>query len=102
MESIGSCKRSWLFELCVQKSKGKVTAEEGGKRRQNLTHLATLRGLSTIRSHNLEDLERLLAILDRILAAVQDDERDREMMKQHLGLTAKEKLSEEYVREYKY
>ena len=52
-----------------KKAMEKLQRKYGGKRRQNLTHLATLRGLSRVRRHNLEELERLLAILDQILAA---------------------------------
>ena len=64
--------------------------------------MATLRGLSKVRRHNLEDMEELLAVIDRILVALQDGDEYGEIKGQHLGLTVKEKLPEEYVREYKF
>ena len=50
---------------------------------------------------NLEDLEELLAAIDRILVALQDGDECGDVKGQHLGFTVKEKLPEEYVREYK-
>ena len=47
-------------------------------------------------------MEELLAILDRILIALQDGDRSGEMRSHHINLTVKEKLSEEDVRTYKY
>ena len=65
--------------------------------------MATLRALPKVRCHNLEELETLLSTLDRILIALQDDDRgDDEIRSQHLCFTVKEKLPVEYVREYKY
>ncbi len=83
-----------------EKAKEKLERQYGGKRRQT-KDLATLRGLSKIRRHNLDDMEELLAVIDRILVALQDGD-EHEIRGQHLGLTVKEKLPEEYVREYKY
>ncbi|XP_028410463.1 uncharacterized protein LOC114533077 [Dendronephthya gigantea] len=86
-----------------ERAKEKLQRKYGGKRRQTLTHLAALRALPKVRRHNLEELETLLSTLDRILIALQDDDRgDDEIRSQHLCLTVKEKLSVEYVREYKY
>ena len=51
--------------------------------------------------HNLEDMEELLAVLDRTLVSMQNGDINGEMKRQHLSLTVKEKLSEEYVCEYK-
>ena len=85
-----------------EKAKEKLERKYGGKRGQTLSHLATLRGLSKVRRHNLEDMEELLAVIDRILVALQDGDEYGEIKGQHLGLTVKEKLPEEYVREYKF
>lgn len=85
-----------------ERAKEKLTRRYGGKRRQSLAHLVTLLGLNKVRRHNLEDMEELLAIIDRILVAIRDSDQSGEMKSQHLGLTVKEKLPEEYVREYKY
>ena len=85
-----------------EKAKEKLERKYGGKRRQTLSHLATLRGLSKVRCHNLEDMEQLLAVIDRKLVALQDGDDNGELRGQHLGLTVKEKLPEEYVRKYKY
>ncbi len=74
----------------------------GGKQRQTLTHLTTLRGLPKARRHNLPDMEELLSVLDRILIALQDGDIDGEMRSQHLNLTVKEKLPEEDIRAYKH
>ncbi|XP_028404112.1 uncharacterized protein LOC114526792 [Dendronephthya gigantea] len=86
-----------------ERAKEKLQRKYGGKRRQTLTHLATLRALPKVRRHNLEELETLLSMLDRILIALQDDDRGNdEIRSQHLCLTVKEKCPVEYVREYKY
>ena len=45
-------------------------------------------------------MEKLLAVIQRILVALQDGDKYGEIKGQHLGLTVKEKLPEEYVREY--
>ena len=47
-------------------------------------------------------MEELLAVIDRILVALQDGDKYGEIKGQHFGLTVKEKLPEEYVREYKF
>ena len=85
-----------------ERAKEKLKRKYGGKRRQTLTHLTTLRGLPKMRRHNLADMEELLAVLDRILISLQDGDPDGEMRSQHLNLTVKEKLPEEDIRAYKY
>ena len=85
-----------------ERAKEKLKRKYGGKRRQTLTHLTTLRGLPKVRRHNLADMEELLAVLDRILISLQDGDPDGEMRSQHLNLTVKEKLPEEDIRAYKY
>ena len=60
-------------------AKEKLTRKYGGKRRPSLTHLVTLRGLNKVRHHNLDDVEELLAVLDRILVAMQDGDPNGEM-----------------------
>ena len=44
-------------------------------------------------------MEELLAVIDQVLVALQDGDEYGEIKGQHLGLTVKEKLLEEYVRE---
>ena len=85
-----------------ERAKEKLKRKYGGKRRQTLTHLTTLRGLPKVRRHSLADMEELLAVLDRILISLQDGDPDGEMRSQHLNLTVKEKLPEEDIRAYKY
>jgi hypothetical protein len=85
-----------------ERAKEKLKRKYGGKRRQTLTHLTTLRGLPKARRHNLPDMEELLSVLDRILIALQDGDIDGEMRSQHLNLTVKEKLPEEDIRAYKH
>ena len=51
--------------------------------------------------HNLEDMEELLTVLDRTLVSMPNGDINGEMKRQHLSLTVKEKLPEEYVCEYK-
>lgn len=46
-------------------------------------------------------MEELLAVLDRILVPMQNDDINGGIKRQHLSLTVKEKLPEAYVREYK-
>ena len=89
-------------QKAYERAKEKLKKKYGGKRRQTLTHLATLRGLAKIHRHHLTDLEELLAIVDRIRIALQDDDPDGEMKSQHLNLSVKEKIPEEDVRAYKY
>ena len=89
-------------QYAYEKAKEKLQRKYGGKRRQTLTHLATLRALPKVRRHNLEELETLLSTVDRILVALQDDDHgDKEIRSQHLCLTVKEKLPVDYVRKYK-
>ena len=85
-----------------ERAKEKLERKYGGRRRQTLTQLSTLRALPKVKRHNLEDLENLLTILDRILVALRDDDPDGELRSQHLSLAVKEKLPEDYVRDYKY
>ena len=85
-----------------ERAKEKLERKYGGKRRQTLSQLSTLRALPKVKRHNLEDLENLLTILDRILVALRDDDPDGELRSNHLSLAVKEKLPEDYVRDYKY
>ena len=75
-----------------EKAKEKLTRKFGGKRRLVLTHMATLRGLPKVRRHNLEDMEALLAVLDRIQVVIQDDE-DGEREKSTFGPCYQRKVS---------
>ena len=85
-----------------ERAKEKLERKYGGRRRQTLTQLSTLRALPKVKRHNLEDLENLLTILERILVALRDDDPDGEIRSQHLSLAVKEKLPEDCVRDYKY
>ena len=85
-----------------ERAKEKLERKYGGRRRQTLTQLSTLRALLKVKRHNLEDLDNLLTILDRILVALRDDDLDGELRSQHLSLAVKEKLPEDYVQDYKY
>ena len=85
-----------------ERAKEKLERKYGGKRRQTLNQLSTLRALPKVKRHHLEDLENLLTILDRILVALREDDPDGELKSNHLSLAVKEKLPEDYVRDYKY
>ena len=82
-----------------ERAKETLERKYGGKRRQTPNQLSTLRALPKVKRHNLEDLENLLTILDRILVALREDDPDGELKSNHSSLAVKEKLPEDYVRE---
>ena len=61
-----------------------------------------LRSWPKLRPQNLEDLEGVVSVLDRVLIAIQDSGSGGELRDQNLSLTAKEKLPEEDIQAYKF
>ncbi len=55
-----------------ERAKEKLEKKCGGELRLQISNLTTLRGWPKLRSQNLEHMEELLALLDRILVSVQD------------------------------
>ena len=85
-----------------ERAKAKLEKKYGGERRLQIKHLAALRGWQKVRPRNIEDMENFLAILERVMIALQDSGPGRELSDQNLNFTAKDKLSEEDVQAYKY
>ena len=84
------------------RAKDKLEKKYRGDRRSQIKLLASLRAWPKIRRYNLEDLEGFLAVLDRILVSTKNRKVLRgDVTDQNLNLTAKEKLPEAEVREYK-
>jgi hypothetical protein len=85
-----------------ERAKEKLEKKYGGEIRLQISNLTTLRGWSKLRPNNLEDMEKLLALLDRVLVSLRDSGHGAETNGQNLNLTAKEKLSAKDVEAYKY
>ncbi len=85
-----------------ERAKREVRKKVWGERRTQITHLTTLRAWPKLRAQNLEDLEEFVALLDRILISLRDGGAEVEMGREHLNLTAKEKLTEKDIQAYKY
>ena len=85
-----------------ERAKEKLEKKYGGERRIQIEHLTTLRGWPRLRPNNLEDLEEFLTILDRILVALRNSTSSGDLNGHSLNLTAKEKLTEKDVRDYKF
>ena len=72
-----------------ERAKAKLEKKYGGERRLQIKHLTALRGWQKVRPRNLEDMEDFLAILERVMIALQDSGPGRELSGQNLNLTAK-------------
>ena len=85
-----------------KRAKKKLDKKYGGDRRVQIKYLASLRAWPKIRHRNFEDFEGFLTVLDRVLVNTKDRGLVRgQVTDQNLNLTAKEKLPESDVQEYK-
>ena len=82
-----------------ERAKLKLEKRYGGERRQQITHLTTLRNWPKVRYRNLHDLEQFQALLERILITTNGC---GSLQDQSLNLSAKEKLTEQDVQSYKH
>ena len=85
-----------------ERSKAKLEKKYGRERRLKIKHLTALSGWQKVRRRNVEEMEDVLAILERVIIALQDSGTGIGLSGQNLILTAKEKVSEEGVQAYKY
>ncbi|XP_028404043.1 uncharacterized protein LOC114526665 [Dendronephthya gigantea] len=86
-------------EAAYERAKVKLEKRFGGERGQQIKHLTTLRNWPKLRPRNLQDLEEFQALLEQILINMKDG---APLQDQSLNLSAKEKLTEIDVQNYKH
>ena len=62
-----------------ERAKEKLQSKYGGERRLQIKHLTALHGWQKVRPRNLEDMENLQGILERVYIALKDCEPGQEL-----------------------
>ena len=83
-----------------EREKSKLEKKYGAERRLMIKHLTALRDFPKIKSRNLEEMENFLVTLERVMIALEDSGPGKELTRQNLSLTSKEKLSQQDVQAY--